>query len=105
DLQPVRGVLRAEAVLFPSKSPIQAIRPLARVGFLGKKVPAAQIESELWVQIRLRGRLGSGAIQRRSRARFFDFVIVAGDLSCRTHAHPEFLFLLRLEETHVPEPD
>src|SRR5438094_27724 len=105
DLQPVGRVFRAEPALLPGKSPIQAIGPLARIGFLGKKVPAAQIESELGVEIILSAGLCRSAIERRSRARFLDFVIVPGDLSGGAHAHPEFLFLLRLEETHLPEPD
>ena len=39
DLQTVGRVLRAEAVLFPRKFPIQAVRPLVRIGFFREKIP------------------------------------------------------------------
>ena len=63
------------------------------------------MESEFRAEIVLRCGLGGGAVERCPGARFLDMVIVADDLSRRAHANAEFFFLLRLEETHVPEPD
>ncbi len=68
DLQTVGRVFRAEAVLFPRKSPIKTVRPLVRIGFFREKVPAAQVESEFRVEIVLRRGLGDGALERSSRA-------------------------------------
>src|SRR4029077_3946346 len=56
-------------------------------------------------EIILRGGLRRGPVERNSRARLLDLVIVAGDLSRRANANAKLLHLLRLEEANVPKPN
>ena len=105
DLQPIGRIFRAKAVFFPGERPVEAVRFLFRVCFLSEQVPCAQVESESCAEKTLRRGLGRGPVQRRPSARFFNFVIVTGDLPGGAHANLEFLFLLRLEKANVPEPD
>src|SRR5882672_11386597 len=92
-------------MLFPGERPIEAVRPLVRVCFFGKQIPAGQVESESCVEKVLRRGLRGGAVQCRPGARLFDLVFITRDLPGGAHMNAKFLFLLRLKEADVPKPD
>jgi len=101
----VGRILGAETVLLPCEGPIKPIRLFVGVGFFRQEIPVVQADPERTDEERLCGGLSLLPIDRRCRAGFRDFVIVADDFSRGTDADVKFLFLLGAEEAHVPIPD
>ena len=83
----------------------------SRFGFLlelassERKSHLLEIHAHLAAQEILRRSFRSRALQRGSRLRLGNFVLVADNLPARAHAHPKLFFLPRPEKPHVPIPD
>src|SRR5260370_34305530 len=103
-LQPVRRIFRPEAVLLPRELPIQPVWLFLGIGFFGKNIPTLQIYSQFRRQVILRGGFFGGALQRRPGPRLLNFVVIAADLSSRTHPYADLFLLLRANEAHLPIP-